>query len=110
MYVDGIMTERNGGMIPQIARTTLGVRGGTIGGDRAGSSALARKAFNGAIDELRLYTRPLSHGEILHLANKASVEQPLVPADAVDWNEDGIINLHELALLANIWGQQLLYP
>jgi hypothetical protein len=111
MYVDGVMTQRNGGMTAEVSRELgiLDVRGGGIGGDRAGSTAADRDAFNGALDELRMYKRALSHGEILHLAGKASVEQHLETADASDNNDDNVINFYELADLANIWGDDNWY-
>ncbi|UCG46121.1 MAG: LamG domain-containing protein [Phycisphaerales bacterium] len=72
--------------------------------------------FNGALDEIRLYNRPLSQGEIAHLAGRTGTfTQPLyllmAPQDAaIDMNGDGTIDFKDYAALADIWLDVLLWP
>ncbi len=72
--------------------------------------------FNGALDEIRLYNRPLSQGEIAQLAGRTGTfTQPLylllAPQDAaIDMNDDGTIDFKDYASLADIWLDVLLWP
>lgn len=69
--------------------------------------------FIGKLDEMRIYNMPLTHAEVLYLAQgpAAQVSQPLSPAIApVDPLPDGAMNFADFAKLAQQWTQQILWP
>jgi regulation of enolase protein 1 (concanavalin A-like superfamily) len=72
--------------------------------------------FNGTLDEVRIYDRGLTQGQIAWLAGKTTTyTQPLYllltpQDDAIDMNSDGTIDLKDYALLADIFLDQLLWP
>ena len=64
-----------------------------------------RNPFNGALDEIRLYDRALSTGEVAYLAGYRlpfSMEQ--------DLNQDGTVDLKDYADLADTWLDEILWP
>jgi hypothetical protein len=72
--------------------------------------------FPGLLDEVRIYNRALSQGEVAWLAGKTTAfTQPLYvmlnPQDpAIDLNSDGAINLKDYAVYADTWLDELLWP
>jgi hypothetical protein len=74
--------------------------------------------FPGLVDEVYIYRRALSQGEIAYLAGKTSqFTQPLFPLLTPQLNpsfnmyEDGVIDLRDYAVLADSWLEdQLLWP
>ncbi|MCK5175963.1 MAG: hypothetical protein KAR47_21390 [Planctomycetes bacterium] len=66
--------------------------------------------YDGLIDEFRLYSRVLTHEEIVALANQASVEQHVI-GNAPDVDDDGNINMVDMAELgANYHRTNVLWP
>jgi len=64
--------------------------------------------WKGKMDEFRLYNRALTQAEIVALADKTSVTQPLVtPAEIV---KDGIVNLKDAAEVFSNWLAEVLWP
>ena len=72
--------------------------------------------FNGALDELRIYDRGLTQGQVAWLAGRATAyTQPLylllVPPDpAMDMDTDGMIDLKDYAVLVDMWLDEILWP
>ena len=72
--------------------------------------------FDGLIDEVRLYDRALSQGEVAYLAGETTAfDQPiellLTPQDAnMDTNGDGAINFGDYANLVSTWLDEQLWP
>ncbi len=74
--------------------------------------------YTGQIDELRIYSRALSHGEIANLAGMTvgtNVTQPLwalleTPGEDTDLADDEIINFIDYAELLNAWLDEVLWP
>jgi hypothetical protein len=69
--------------------------------------------FNGMLDDLRIYDYALTDGEILSLAGVGEVYYPLTsPANIYD--EEPInskkVNFKDLAVLADEWLQELVWP
>jgi len=79
-------------------------------------SAGGGNPFNGALDEVRIYDRPLTQGEVGYLAGKtATYTQPLSlllnPKDAaIDMNADNAIDLKDFAVFGDVWLDELLWP
>jgi regulation of enolase protein 1 (concanavalin A-like superfamily) len=71
--------------------------------------------FNGTIDDVRIYSRVLSHDEIASLAGRTTFTQPLYPLltpqnPAINMYEDGAIDLRDYSVLADMWLEDLLWP
>jgi hypothetical protein len=65
--------------------------------------------YHGKIDTVHIFDRALSHGEIVTLADKASVVQPIT-TDA-DINEDGTVDFVDVARISIIWADEpILWP
>ena len=101
LYVDGIIdvSEDSSGTINN---TTSNVYIGE-------NEAQMGREWNGQIDEVRIYNRALSHGEIVSLAGESQVLQPL-PRPKVDLYEDGKVNFRDYSILANSWLEETLWP
>lgn len=93
--------------------------GETLGINGAGSSRVRIGSYNsvdfykGKMDEVRMYNRELSQAEIVSLANKTSVTQPLTyPAFFIDsvLSKDGQITLKDYAVMANHWLEKKMWP
>jgi rhamnogalacturonyl hydrolase YesR len=76
-----------------------------IGND---GSANPEEALSGYIDHVCIYDYALSHGEILTLAGLSSWSVPL--SSPADLHEDGIVNLKDYAILAEMWLQDQSWP
>jgi hypothetical protein len=70
--------------------------------------------FGGTIDDVRIYSRVLSHAEIASLAGRTTFTQPLHPLltlENINMYEDGAIDLRDYAVLADTWLEEpLLWP
>jgi hypothetical protein len=72
--------------------------------------------FNGLIDEVRVYSRALTQGEVASLAGKTTpftqtLYRLLTPQDpAINMYNDGVIDLKDYALVADTWLDELLWP
>jgi hypothetical protein len=72
--------------------------------------------FDGLIDDLRLYNRGLSQGEVAYLAGQTvPFDQPIgllvTPQDDnMDANADGAINFMDYAVLIDAWLDEVLWP
>ena len=64
--------------------------------------------YNGHIDEFRIYSRALSQGQIITLAQQPDVFQPVI--SNADTNKDGVINMFDFSYMAKIWLNQKLWP
>jgi hypothetical protein len=68
------------------------------------------------VDEVRVYNRALSQGEVAYLAGKTTAFQQrldllLTPRDpAINLYNDGVIDLKDYALVADTWLDELLWP
>jgi hypothetical protein len=71
------------------------------------------RLWNGLLDEVRVYSRGLSHGEIVSLAGESEVYQPVVsPANLSDEEAkfSKRVNFKDYALMADNWLRELLFP
>jgi len=67
--------------------------------------------YRGKLDEFRIYNQALSHAQIVHLADKSEIRQPLVPLlSPKDPYVDGKIDLKDFAALAEDWLKEQLWP
>jgi hypothetical protein len=79
-------------------------------------SSRTERQFLGAMDDVRIYSRALSHNEVAHLAGKTTPFQQrldllLTPQDAaINLYNDKIIDLKDYAVLADTWLDELLWP
>jgi hypothetical protein len=100
-------------------RTAISSSTGTQTGNpkiNIGGNPLDVLYYTGLIDDIRIYSRALSHGEIAQIAGKAMpFNQPLdglltqsVPA--INMYPDGVIDLKDYAFLAEVWLETLLWP
>jgi hypothetical protein len=84
---------------------------------RIGESPWHTRPFTGQIDDLRIYSRALSQGELASLAGVsegATLHRPLPPllstGAVVDLDGDEKIDFKDFALLANQWLTEQLWP
>jgi hypothetical protein len=61
------------------------------------------------VDEYRIYSRALSQGEIMGLADVAGPITQVIYSIA-DTNKDGAVNLIDLADIADVWMTDVLWP
>jgi hypothetical protein len=61
--------------------------------------------YNGALDEVRLYNRPLSAEEVAWLAGRT-----LPFSTAPDLNVDGTVNFGDYNVIADAWLDEMLWP
>jgi hypothetical protein len=72
--------------------------------------------FPGLVDDVRVYNRALTQGEVAYLAGKTTAFQQrldllLMPQDpAINMYNDGVIDLKDYALVADTWLDELLWP
>jgi hypothetical protein len=101
IYVDGILDsfENTSG---SISNNTYNVLIGE-------NEEMPGREWNGQIDDVRIYNRALSHGEIVSLAGESQVTQPLLRPE-VDLHKDGKVNLRDYAVLASKWLEEVLWP
>lgn len=98
LYVDGVLD----GTDFSYARGTMALDTTTIGGIlRANPSHW----FTGEIDDVRVYSRALSYGEVAGLAGRT--EAFSTPADM---NVDGAIDFKDFAILGDSWLDEQLWP
>jgi len=69
----------------------------------------AGRLFDGLIDEVRIYNRSLSAGEVLALGPGGSVYLPLEPWRA-NANDDDIVDLKDLDVMVDGWLSEILFP
>jgi hypothetical protein len=72
------------------------------------NTAAGTRGFVGWIDDFRVYDRALSQGEIISLADRASVYQPLLTE--ADINEDGFVDMIDFSIMADNWLLEILWP
>jgi hypothetical protein len=101
IYVNGLLVDRNMDPRKQGPWPLGGVTNCTICAKQSGVWPDRRWPWNGRIDELRFYSRPLTQGEILNLAGVASVVQPVLHSDI---NKDNVVNFGDFSWLALMWG------
>jgi hypothetical protein len=72
--------------------------------------------FNGALDEIRIYSRVLSQGDVGYLAGKGSTyTQELYllltpPNPDINLYDDGAIDFKDYDALADVWGDGQVWP
>jgi hypothetical protein len=67
--------------------------------------ALSDNSYNGALDEVRLYNRALSSGEVAYLAGRTEAFSA-----AFDLNADDMIDFLDVAILGDTWLDESLWP
>ncbi|MFA6426576.1 MAG: LamG domain-containing protein [Phycisphaerae bacterium] len=100
MYLNGVLLAEAQNAFQPIADMTRG----TLGAALAGTSSY----FLGDTDEFKLYNRALSQEEVVSLANKASVFQPLLTT--ADINKDNVVDFKDLSVMLDNWASLLLWP
>ncbi|UCF44248.1 MAG: LamG domain-containing protein [Planctomycetota bacterium] len=71
------------------------------------------RLWNGLLDDVRVYNRGLSHGEITSLAGESEVYQPVASLANLSDDEakhSKIVNFKDYALMAENWLRELLFP
>ena len=99
MYFNGMLIGENQNAFQSIA----GITKSTLG-----NAAFHPRPFFGSSDDFRLYNRALSHAEIVSLAGKASVVQPLITAG--DINGDNTVDFKDLSVIFDSWASAVLWP
>ncbi|MFA6186972.1 MAG: LamG domain-containing protein [Phycisphaerae bacterium] len=99
MYFNGILIGENQNAFQSIAGITKA---------KIGTAAFHDRFFLGSSDDFRLYNRALSHAEIVSLAGKASVVQPLITAG--DINGDNTVDFKDLSVIFDSWASAVLWP
>ena len=105
LYIDGVMDaqdEATGVMNNNLYEVYVGENAETTG-----------RYWNGMIDDVRIYNRGLSHGEIVSLAGESEVYQPVrSPANMSDEEprHSKKVNFKDYALMAENWLRELLFP
>jgi hypothetical protein len=108
LYVDGVLQD--------IVDHTGSIDSTTFNVNIGRNSEETDRFYDGVIDEVRIYDRALSQGEIGSLAGRTAVyTQPLYlllsPQDStIDMNSDGTIDLKDYSLLVDIWLEEQLWP
>ncbi len=102
IYVNGVLgAEKTGAHVPLTGGEALEFSIGGLTGD-------AGLNYAGKIDQFRLYSRALTAPEIVWLADKSFIGQPLVtPADI---NKDNVVGLDDMLLMATNWANVILWP
>ena len=110
LYVDGFL-DGSSWVTNQVINTA------DLSTMRIGRGPWNDRPFYGAIDELRVYSRALSHGEVASLAGYTAgtvLSQPvsalLSTLSDTDLNDDDVIDFKDFALLANTWLDEVLWP
>ena len=76
-------------------------------------SLISLNAYSGKMDNFRIYNYPLTHSEIVYLAGKSSVYQPLLSEAELYSGEPALskrVNFRDFALLAQNWLDENLWP
>jgi hypothetical protein len=111
LYIDGLQLASGGSATSNYGTSTYAVN---IGG--GGIWDTSGNWFAGRMDDVRIYNRALSPGEIASLAGKTtSFTQPLylllTPQNpGINLYNDGRIDLKDYAVLADVWLEELLWP
>lgn len=103
----------NGVLVAQDTDAFLPMDGAAAGPSRIGSRPDGSGNYEGKLDDFRIYDYALSHAEVLYLAlgSDSQLHQPLVPVLApVDPYADGTISLRDIAVLAEWWLRESLWP
>jgi hypothetical protein len=105
LYVDGILdnTENASGAMNN---SSYGVY---IGANEEASE----RDWNGLIDDVRIYNRGLSHGEILDLIGESEIYQPVRSAANLFDEEPKLfksVNFKDYAVMAESWLELLIFP
>jgi hypothetical protein len=92
----------NGVLKAETLGTTAPLSGGltafTIGANIPGLNSYA---YQGKLDDFKIYNRALSQAEIISLAGQSSVLQPLLTS--ADTNHDNNVNFNDFAKIAEHW-------
>ena len=107
LYVDGELNAITDYVGP-IATSTANVNLGK-------SSDFTDRWYEGALDDVRIYSRALSQEEVAYLAERSTFTQPLEPLltphnPGINLYKDGTIDLRDYAVLASKWLEEVLWP
>ena len=108
LYVDGELKATTDYVGP--------IRSATANVNLGKSFDFTDRWYEGALDDVRIYSRALSHGEVAWLAGKTTpftqpLEQLLTPQNlGIDMYKDGRIDLRDYAVLASKWLEEVLWP
>ena len=107
LYIDGELKAITNYVGP-IATSTANVNLGK-------SSDFTDRWYDGALDDVRIYKRALSQGEVAYLAERSTFTQPLEPLltppnPGINLYKDGTIDLRDYAVLASKWLEEVLWP
>ncbi|MCK4959548.1 MAG: hypothetical protein KAT00_09100, partial [Planctomycetes bacterium] len=115
LYLNGLMIDREGYWPSDAGDKVEPFMGGRINRirvpDWATNNGTNAGGYSGLIDEFRIYSRVLTHEEIVALANQTSVEQHVIGGNTADIDDDGHINMVDMAELgANYHRTNVLWP
>jgi hypothetical protein len=99
IYCNGVMVAKTANDVSGYAFDLAGLVAFDIG---------VTPEYHGRIDDFRIFNRALSAAEIVNLAGKTSVVQPIISAADIDGSGD--VNLVDFARFASDWLTEILWP
>jgi len=101
VYRNGELVAENTSAFKDIANMTGFAFGGSSDGSRG-------QAYQGKLDEIRIYDVALTHAEILSLVGGVSLHQPVF--SLADFNDDDVVDQADRDLLETNMGTEKLWP
>ena len=105
LYVDGILDssqEAAGAMNNNTFDVYIGA-----------NEQASERDWNGLIDDVQIYNRGLSHGEILDLMGESEIYQPVISSANLSDEEPKLfksVNFKDYAIVAESWLKEFLFP
>jgi len=101
IYRNGELVAENTSAFKDVAAISQLTFGGSSNGSRG-------EAYQGKLDEIRIYDVALSHAEVLNLAGGVSLHQPVF--SAADLNGDDVVDQADRDILEANMGTEKLWP
>jgi hypothetical protein len=105
LYVDG--------MLDNSEQATGAMNNSSYGVYVGANEQASERDWNGLIDDVRIYNRGLSHGEILSLIGQSEIYQPVLSEANIFDEEPELsksVNFRDYAVLADNWLEMFIFP